>query len=286
MTAADVISVVLRALSFIALFQAAGIAISIAMFGRLLEQSSRRIRDVGFISALAGIAFVAAHYSLEAARMAGSLAGVFDWSLQQLVLDSPMSAAAGARLAGLVLIAITIRREGVAPILLGLVGGLSVVVGFTFVGHTADVERSAWLAILLILHLLVVAFWFGGLAPLHIASRLEPSQRSAQIVAQFSWLASIVVPGLFLLGVALTLALVDRWSVFAETYGLLLLAKAGGFALLMALAGLNKWRYGPALATTSGAVAAFQRTVAAEYVLICLVLIATAMMTTFFSPSH
>jgi putative copper export protein len=256
------------------------------MFGRLLEQSSRRIRDVGFISALAGIAFVAVHYSLEAARMAGSLAGVFDWSLQQLVLESPMSAAAGARLAGLFLIAITIRREGVAPILLGLVGGLSVVVGFTFVGHTADVERSAWLAIVLILHLLVVAFWFGGLAPLHIASRLEPSQRGAQIVARFSWLASIVVPGLFLLGVALTLALVDRWSVFAETYGLLLLAKAGGFALLMALAGINKWRYGPALASSSGAAAAFQRTVAAEYVLICLVLIATAVMTTFFSPSH
>lgn len=286
MTATDVISVVVRALSFIALFQAAGIAISIATFGRLLEQSSRRIRDVGFISALAGIAFVAVHYSLEAARMAGSLAGVFDWSLQQLVLDSPLSAAAGARLAGLGLIAITIRREGVAPILLGLLGGLSVVVGFTFVGHTADVERSAWLSIVLILHLLVVAFWFGGLAPLHIVSRLEPRQRCAHIVAQFSQLASIVVPGLFLLGVALTLALVDRWSVLAQTYGLLLLAKAGGFVLLMALAGLNKWRYGPVLASSSGAVASFQRTVAVEYVLICLVLIATAVMTTFFSPSH
>jgi putative copper export protein len=286
MTATDVISVVVRALSFIALFQAAGIAISIAMFGRLLEQSSQRIREVGFISALAGLAFVAVHYSLEAARMAGSLAGIFDWSLQQLVLASSMSAAAGARLAGLLLIAITIRREGVAPILLGLAGAVSAVVGFTFVGHTANAEQGAWLPLLLIFHLLVVAFWFGGLAPLHIASRLEHRQRSAQIVAKFSWVASLVVPGLFLLGVALTLVLVDRWSVFAETYGLLLIAKASGFALLMALAAMNKWRYGPALASTSGAVAAFQRTVAAEYVLICLVLIATAVMTTFFSPSH
>ena len=286
MTATDVISVFVRALSFIALFQAAGIAISIAMFGRLLEQSSWRIRNLGFISALAGITFVAIHYWLEAARMAGSLAGVLDWSLQQLVLDSPMSAAAAVRLAGLVLIAITIRREGIRPVLLSLVGALSVVVGFTFVGHTADAERSAWLGILLALHLLVVAFWFGGLAPLHIASRLEPRQRSAHIVAQFSWLASVVVPGLFLLGVALTLALVDRWSVFADTYGLLLLAKVIGFTLLMALAALNKWRYGPALVTTTGTVAAFQRTVAAEYVLICLMLIATAVMTTFFSPSH
>jgi copper resistance protein D len=286
MATADVISVIVRALSFIALFQAAGIAIVIALFGRLLEQSSRSIRNVGFWSAIAGLVLVAVHYALEAARMAGSLAGVFDWSLQQLVLDSSMSRAAGLRLFGLILIASTIRREGVIPKFLGLSGALCVAVAFTFVGHTADASRSRWLALALTLHLLVAAFWFGGLAPLYIASRQERGELTAQIVARFTQLASVVVPGLFLLGVLLTLALVDHWDVFTQGYGLLLIAKITGFALLMGLASLNKWRYGPALATTSGAAVAFRRTVAAEYALICVVLIATAVMTTFFSPSH
>jgi putative copper export protein len=52
----------------------------------------------------------------------------------------------------------------------------------------------------------------------------------------------------------------------------------------MLLAALNKWRYGPALAGDDRARAAFQRTVAVEYVLICAVLMATAIMTTLFSP--
>jgi putative copper export protein len=142
------------------------------------------------------------------------------------------------------------------------------------------------LTIVLTLHLLVVAFWFGGLAPLYIASRLEREQRTARIVAAFTRVATVVVPGLFMFGIALTVALVDRWIVFTESYGVLLIAKVSGFALLMALASLNKWRYGPALARASGATVAFQRSVAAEYLLICVVLIATAAMTTFFSPSH
>lgn len=286
MTTADMISVLVRALSFIALFQAAGVAIVVAMFGRLLDLAANRIRTVGFVSALAGLLFVAAHYALEAARMAGTLAGALDLSLQELVLDSPMSTAAGLRLLGLTLIASTIRREGVVPTLAGLSGVFCVAVAFTFVGHTADGARGPGLAIVLTLHLIVVAFWFGGLAPLHIASRLEHRERTAQIVAAFTRIATVVVPGLFLLGVALTVALVDRWEVFTENYGVLLIAKATGFALLMGLASLNKWRYGPALAKTSDAAVAFQRAVAAEYLLICGVLVMTAVMTTFFSPSH
>lgn len=53
--------------------------------------------------------------------------------------------------------------------------------------------------------------------------------------------------------------------------------------LLILLASPNKWRYAPALAMPRMA-SAFQRAVAAEYLQICAVLVATAIMTTFFSP--
>jgi putative copper resistance protein D len=282
----DLISAAVRSLSFIALFQAAGMAIFIAIFGRQLGPALTSLREVAFGSAIAAVVLVAVHYSLEAARMAGELAGVLDFSLQQMVFDSPTAAAFGARAAGLALIAVSIRREGTRWMSVALAGVVAVIIGFLFVGHTASDPMRGRLAILLSLHLAVVAFWFGALAPLHIVSRSEAANVTAAVVERFSRLATVWVPMILLAGVGMTLVLVDRWSVFAEAYGWLLLLKLAGFAALMVLAGLNKWRYGPALARTPGVIVAFRRTVAIEYGLICAVLIVTAFMTTFFSPEH
>jgi putative copper resistance protein D len=282
----DATSALVRALSFIAMFQASGAAMVSAVFGARLQRSAPGIRKLGVVSATGGLALVAAHYALEAGRMAGSLSGVFDMELQQLVFDSPMRSAAGWRLAGLSMIACFLWREGRAATAASLAGALCVAIAFTFVGHTAEESRAGWLAFALTLHLLVVAFWFGSLVPLIVISRVESGQLASQVVAAFTRIASVLVPGLFVFGLALTLALVDRWTVFRESYGLLLLGKVLGFALLMALAALNKWRYGPAIARTPAAAVSFQRAVAAEYVLICSVLLVTAVMTMFFSPGQ
>jgi putative copper resistance protein D len=282
----DALSALIRALSFFALFQAAGVAMMIALIGPLLDQSAAPIRRIGFYSAIAGLLLVSMHYAIEAARMSGSLAGVLDRDLQQMVFDSSMSTAAGMRLLGLALIAGVIRRQSSTSAVVGLAGAFVLTLAFTFVGHTADESRTSWLAVLLTLHLLVVAFWFGGLAPLLVIARREHAARAANIVATFTRIATIVVPGLFVAGVLMTLLLVDAWEVFGDTYGQLLLGKAAGFALLMVLASLNKWRYGPAIDGDGAGTVAFQRTVAIEYVLICSTLVVTAIMTTFYSPSR
>lgn len=282
----DVASALVRALSFVALFQAAGAAIFIALFSVQLETSTAAIRRLGSVSALAGIALVFAHYSLEAARMAGAYSGMFDASLQRIVFDSPMSTAFGLRMAGLALIAVAIGRAGEAWAAVGVFGALLAIAAFLLVGHTASDADRTWLAVLLSLHLFVVAFWFGALAPLYIASRAETAVKAAVIVDRFSRIAAWWVPAIFVAGVLMTILLVDRWAVFVEPYGAILIGKAVAFAALMVLAGLNKWRFGPALATSSQVVSAFQRALAAEYLLICAVLVATAVMTTFFSPEH
>jgi putative copper resistance protein D len=282
----DLLSALVRALSFIALFQAAGIVMFLAIFGRRLERASEPIRRIGFASAIAGIALVIMHLSLEAARMTGALSGVFDPSLQLLVLDSSASVAAGLRIAGLAaIVAALIRQRTISRtrVHLGLGGTVLTIAGFLFVGHTAIHPDRSWLAVLLSLHLAVVAFWFGALIPLLIVARLESSSTAMQIVDRFSRIASWWVPGILVAGVLLTAMLVDSWTVFGQSYGALLLGKVGAFLVLMVLAAMNKWRYGPVLARPSVAIA-FQRTVATEYVLICMVLTATAVMTTFFSP--
>lgn len=282
----DAASALIRALSFIALFQAAGAAIFIAVFSAGLERSTTTVRRLGSVSALVGIALVIAHYSLEAARMAGAYSGLFDLSLQRIVFDSPMSAAVGLRAAGLALVAVAIMRSGTAWVVACVFGAALALAGFLTVGHTANDADRTWLATLLGLHLLAVAFWFGALAPLYIASRAETPMTAAAVVDRFSRIAVWWVPAIFLAGVLMTILLVDRWAVFAEPYGAILIGKAAAFAVLMVLAGLNKWRFGPALATSSRVMPAFHRALVTEYVLICAVLAATAMMTTFFSPEH
>lgn len=282
----DLVSALVRALSFVAMFQAAGIAMFVAIFGRDLGPALDPIRRLGRASAVVGSGLVIVHYSLEAARMAGALSGVFDVSLQELVLDSPMSVAAGLRIAGLVAIAAALSRADTLSrtrTYLGLGGTALVVAGFLFVGHTAIHPDRAWLAVLLSLHLAVVAFWFGALIPLLMVSRRESGAVATQITERFSRIAGWWVPGILVAGVLLTVMLVDRWAVFGESYGVLLLVKLAAFVVLMVLAALNKWRYGPFLATPSVAVA-FQRAVTAEYALIFAVLTVTAILTTFFSP--
>lgn len=282
----DIISALVRGLSFLALFQAAGMAIFVAIFGHRLTKTASMVRQTGFVSAILGIVLVTAQYGLEAARMAGDLSGAFDLSLQRLVFDSPVSTAWMLRSIGLALVAATIRREGKPATVLGVIGALVTVVAFSFVGHTATDSDRAWLVALLSLHLAVVAFWFGALVPLFVVSREENATVAAEVVEGFSRIALWLVPAIFVAGVLMTAALVDRWAVFGESYGMLLLLKIALFTALMGLATLNKWRYGPALSTNAGAAAAFQRSVTIEYGLIVAVLIATAIMTTFFSPEH
>jgi putative copper resistance protein D len=284
--AADLVSVIVRALSFIALFQAAGIALFLAGVTRgSAFHSDDRLRDIGTWSAGAAMVLVLAHYLLESARMAGDLAGVLDPSLQSLVLESSTSAALGLRLSGLALLLVAFRMDGNAATPLSLAGVVLVLTGFVAVGHTSTHSPRIALALLLLFHLAVVAFWFGAIVPLHITATREVPQTAARIVERFSSLAIWLVPGLFIAGLALAVLILPNLAALGTAYGQLLILKVIGFSLLLGLASLNKWRLGPALGRGDyGARRAFCGSLVAEAVLIAAVLAATAAMTSLYSP--
>jgi len=281
----DVLSVILRALSFVLLFQAAGVAIFIAIFGRRLTNSEVSVRRLGQAAAIAGVVFLAAHYALEAARMAGEMSGMFDSSLQGMAWKSPARAALMCRLVGLLLIAVGLQgRSGRWTIV--AIGGAALATGaFTLMGHTTVSARHWVLAALLMVHLLIVAFWFGALWPLVVASLRETPERASDIIEGFSAMATWLVPVILVAGTAMAILLLPNVAALSEPYGILLIAKVVGFALLMGLAAANKWRLGPALVSgTSQSARWFRRSVATEFVLIAAVLTITAVMTSFFSP--
>jgi putative copper export protein len=284
--AADVVSVTVRALSFIALFQAAGIAFFLAGVVRGIAFTSEdRLRRIGMRSAGVAIVLVLAHYLLESARMAGELAGVLDPSLQTLVMQSPTSAALGLRLAGLALLFVGFRFKGSISMQVSLAGVVLLLAGFIAVGHTSTHSPRLVLALLLLFHLAVIAFWFGGLVPLHVTAAREVPETTGRIVERFSSLAIWLVPGLFVAGLALTVLLLPDLAALGTSYGRLLILKVVGFSLLLGLASLNKWRLSPAL--TRGerdARRAFGGSLVAEFVVITAVLSVTAVMTSLYSP--
>jgi putative copper export protein len=278
----DALSVLLRAASFIALLQAAGIALYLALYSRHLAAAGAEIRKLGVLSAAVALPILAAQLFLEAARMAGDFDGAFDWTLQRLVLGSAAAAAFALRVLGLVLTAAALSVKARLAQILAYGAVLSVSVSFALTGHTA-MHADRWLlAPTLVIHLLVATFWLGAIPALYLVALREEPERAGRLIETFSRVAVRVVPLVALAGVVLTLALVPGLAVFAQPYGWLLLVKMTGFALLMVLASANRWRLGPAVGR--GVTRAFRHALVAEYALIAAVLAVTAAMTSLYSP--
>jgi putative copper export protein len=291
----DLLSAGVRALAFVALFQATGVALFLAGFGRLLTAAQAGVRRLGLIAAAAGVVLVLAHLSLDPARMAGDFAGVWDPDLQQLAWHSSSGLSQVTQIVGLLVVLAALSLSGphnTAPQAGAVIGAVIAIGAFLLTGHTSTHPLRALLAPLLALHLLIVAFWFGALLPLAMATRIETPATAVRILRRFSRVAAVLVPLIGAAGLAMAFILCPGLGVLRQPYGQLLLAKLGGFVVLLALAAWNRWRLVPALALAAdtGAAAArrrsaLQRSIATEYLLIVAVLCITDVLTTFFSPS-
>jgi putative copper resistance protein D len=165
---------------------------------------------------------------------------------------------------------------------MGLVGALLIAVSYTFVGHSLGDPR--WLlASLLTLHLLAAAFWVGALAPL---GRAVGQPDGASMLHRFGAIASVTVALLIVVGLIFAWLMTGSLSALLSTaYGWTLLAKLGVVTGLMALAGLNKWRLVPALASgDSTAASHLRRSIQIEALAVLLILIATATLTSITTP--
>ncbi|HEY0767082.1 MAG TPA: CopD family protein, partial [Steroidobacteraceae bacterium] len=277
---------VLRAAALVLLFQAAGAALFIAAFAQGLTRSAPAIRRTGVRAAAGALIVLAAQYLFEPVHMAGEWGGFADASLHRLILTSSTGAALAVRVAGLAGVAIGLRGDGLAARTTGLAGSFAAVSSFLLTGHTALDAHRLWLAPLLLVHLIVGAFWFGSLWPLRQLCALEPREPAARVIEAFSSAAVWLVPLIPLAGVGIAALLLPDVAALLAPYGLLLIGKVGLFAALMGLGALNKLRLTPALARgEAGALPRFRRSVAVEYVLICAVLAVTAVLSGFFSPA-
>ena len=123
--------------------------------------------------------------------------------------------------------------------------------------------------------------------PLLYVTAREGAAIGGAILERFSSLATWSVPIILLAGIVMAFVLLPSFADLLTPYGRLVLAKIFGFAVLMGLAALNKWRFVPAIrAGASGSLPGLQRSMAVEWSVMVLVFFTTAVLTGFFSPGH
>lgn len=284
---ADSLAIALRGLSYAATLQAAGTPMFLCLYGASLDRSAAVVRRIGIVTAATALVLCLTHALVEPARLTGELSGIFDLSLQRLLLASPAGTATAVRLLGLALVLIGLRRRGRTGPTTALVGAAIAAISFALMGHTAADSQRWLLAPLLLAHVAVAAFWLGSLWPLRAIAGREPHELAGQLIQAFSRTAGWLVPLIPIAGIAMASLLLPGWSSLRSPYGFALGAKLAGLTLLLGLAAANKWRFGPRIGRGDRqAAVAFRRGVSAEWLLILLVVIVTALMTASFSPDH
>ncbi len=285
--ATDALVIGLRAVGFVALFQAAGAALFLALYEpHVARVPADKLRHVARVAALVALVAAVLHYVLTPARMAGDFGSTFDPALESLLLRSSSGSAHIVRVVGLALLLLSLDRASKINTWAGCGGAALALLSFVLMGHTVIHEQRWILAPLLLIHVVVAAVWLGALAGLYIAAR-ETGSASGALVARFSTHATWAVPAIFVCGLVMSVLFIRSLAELASPYGAMVIGKSLGFAALMALAAHNKWRLGPRLlAGDASAVEPLQRTIKTEWALIAVVLAATAVMTSLYAPEH
>ncbi|WP_151718423.1 copper resistance CopC/CopD family protein [Gemmobacter serpentinus] len=243
------------------------------------------IVGVGGAAALAWIGGKGGHRSLRLMTIAGLVAAPVYLGLHgldalglgfaALVSPAPWLAAAGtsfgpaialAMLAGLLALG-SGRLRGLAWAAMVLLA-----LSFAISGH-AGAATPRWLTRpMVFLHLLALLFWIGALIP------LAATLRRSEGLRRFSSRIPVALTLLFGSGLALAMIqLGPKPAHWQSAYGAILAAKLGLIALLLALAGWNRWRLtGPVLAGDDEAVARMRRVIGAEVLLSLVILGLTA----------
>ena len=168
---------------------------------------------------------------------------------------------------------------------MAVIGAAIATSSFLLIGHSVTQAPRWALVPLLDFHLLVAAFWFGSITPLALVAIREVAAVSHQIVDRFSSVAGVLVPALALAGVGMAWLLTGGNYSLSDPYCLAITGKVVLFTLALALAALNRWRLGPALATdTLQARQSFVRSLAIEFAVLAGVVILTAALTNLYSP--
>ncbi|MCI2398980.1 CopD family protein [Aliiroseovarius subalbicans] len=265
---------------YIGIAGSTGLVIIRLSFPYLVSPLSDRIRIQAVV--LAGFAIAAAVFGfmLRGAALTGGADGMTDPEMLGLLWQTPVGDVLVYRVAGaaLLIAGMFIPRFGTW---VSLAGGTIALWSFAKIGHVPDLQQAG-VRLLLLLHLLGIAFWIGILGPLRNLSRQsEHLDKAALLGHRFGRAAAVIVPVLILAGLLMAWQLLgDLGALVSTGYGQALLIKLVLVGVVLTLAAANKFRFVPAMqAGDSKAAQHLARSIEIETAVILLVLAATATLT-------
>lgn len=264
------------------------------------RQSIQRNLAYMMFGAIVGFQAELLNFFIQVGQVSGAgIAGMFDWDMAAILLDTTIGEVAFYRLGAFVwallatLLYLRKLRAARAPFaqaeykrLLIVYAVPLLVLGFTFriTGHVSVLPLAAQVAILL--HFTAFALWIGALYPLLLLSR-SPDRNVLQTgMKRFGDFAMGIVLVLFAAGIYLVFQLFNSWHELVSTpYGIGLLTKLFFVLQLLAVAALNRLYLVPRLASANG-VSALQRSLRTEMLVASLVLVVTAYFSTLVGPAE
>jgi putative copper resistance protein D len=218
-------------------------------------------------------------FFLQTAELAGSLAGALDTSaLRAALLDMNFGKSSIVRfaLAVAVLAAAGTVSPGRRIWRVGAALGAVICASFAWMGHGAATEGAiGWLHLCAdVLHTLAAAGWIGALVVFCLATRRDGLVSTSNLhaaLAAFAGAGSLFVAAIILTGLVNSAFLVG-WNIqtaAATAYGRVLAIKLVLFAIMLALAAVNRYLLSPALGRQVGsqpslALGQLRRTIGTE----------------------
>ncbi|MBN8501568.1 MAG: copper chaperone PCu(A)C [Sphingomonadales bacterium] len=268
----EALSSAVRAIAYASALTGAGSVITLASLrydsSTGAAQLTRVIRLSGLV--LAGATLIAAALFLV------RLGGLDDEAARTALIGSPLGAAFALQLFGGLTLA-----AAAGPLVRQLCAA-AILLSFGVVGHAATQGIVSSAAV--VLHVSAAAWWLGGLLVLLRASIVMDRKAFASLTMRFSQQAMWIV-GLLIAAGATTAALLLQFRFDpAQRYTQMLMVKGGILIVLLGLAGINKLGLAPRIAMSEMAFAWIRRTIQAEIGLVAAALVATAWLTTCYSP--
>jgi copper resistance protein D len=211
------------------------------------------------------------------------LGGGFDEPTLSAVFVSSSGAAMGLQIAGASLL-LASSGDPLTSHAMRLTNAALVTLSFVFSGHAGAL--SARDGLVGFLHVSAAAWWVGSLWCLSAASVRSNPPTVAALVHRFGVLATGLVGGLVVAGLVLVLLLTKLEDLpNLSGYEQFLAVKICVVAIVLGIAAYNRFRLTPRVRSgDSGAVPALRRMITVELAAIAVVLIVTALMTTYTSP--
>lgn len=238
---------------------------------------SELLQKFSVVGALSSVAL----FFAVSGNIGGTFMDAFSPELLEIALSSKLGVANILCMGGFLLIIGKRKLDRIFPPLVTALAASGLLL-WTFLVSGHATKLGALAQILLLFHLLGIAFWLGSLLPLKHMCEYEEGDRLYEVTHKFGKLAIFYLLGLLIAGVTFAYLLIGDLFLLVETsYGNVFLAKLLMVSVLLSLGAYNKFVCVPNIKTdpTVGALR-LKKSIRVELVAVALILIITSVLTT------